>query len=169
MTDVKTRDEQIALIRRSVCDWNDWRTMRSDIADLIRADLRGAKLIRADLRHADLRHADLSGADLRHADLSGARLRWISLGEFNLRRDVKIRSLIARVSRSDNHLFVGLLTDAGLIIMAGCRLMSPDEYRGHVAKEYPDTPKAVETLRVIQYIEDCAKKQEKEGWTPDDQ
>ena len=154
MTDVKTRDEQIALIRRSVCDWNDWRTMRSDIADLIRADLRGAKLIRADLRGADLR---------------GARLRWISLGEFNLRRDVKIRSLIARVSRSDNHLFVGLLTDAGLIIMAGCRLMSPDEYRGHVAKEYPDTPKAVETLRVIQYIEDCAKKQEKEGWTPDDQ
>ena len=184
MTDEKTRAEQIALIKGSVEAWNAWRVGRTDKPDLSGANLVGADLRWADMRdanmsHADMSHANMSGADLswidlrdadmRGANLVGANLRCINLSLASRREGFKIHRLIARVSRSDSHLFMGFLTDAGLIIMAGCRLMSPDEYRAHVAKEYPDTPKAEETLGVIQYIEDCAKEQEKEGWTADDQ
>ena len=143
-------------------------------ANMSGADLSGTNMSHADMSHANMRDADLRRIDLRDADmretnLVGANLRWINLSLASRREGFKIHRLIARVSRSDSHLFMGFLTDAGLIIMAGCRLMSPDEYRAHLAKEYPDTPKAEETLGVIQYIEDCAKEQEKEGWTADDQ
>ena len=143
-------------------------------ANMSGADMSGTNMSHADMRHANLRDADMRWIDLRDANMSdanlvGANLRCINLSLASRREGFKIHRLIARVSRSDSHLFMGFLTDAGLIIMAGCRLMSPDEYRAHVAKEYPDTPKAEETLGVIQYIEDCAKEQEKEGWTADDQ
>ena len=81
--------------------------------------------------------ADLSGADLHGADLSGA----------------KIVRVIARIDRLDGYEFIAFETDNGLIIRAGCRTMSPAEYRDHVAREYPDTDKAKETLRIIDHIE----------------
>ena len=37
-------------------------------------------------------------------------------------------------------------------IVAGCRFMPIDAYAAHVAKEYPDTPKARETLRILDYF-----------------
>ena len=74
-------------------------------------------------------------------------------------REFTGREFTGRVYRSDDYLFMGFVTSAGLMIKAGCRLLSPDDYRKHVAKEYPATPKATETLRIIQYIEDCAKEQ----------
>lgn len=45
------------------------------------------------------------------------------------------------------------LNDKGDIIKAGCRFMSVDEYRAHVAKEYPGTTKAAETLAILDFIE----------------
>jgi hypothetical protein len=36
--------------------------------------------------------------------------------------------------------------------MAGCRWFTDAEFRAHVAVEYPDTPKAVETLAILDYI-----------------
>ena len=31
--------------------------------------------------------------------------------------------------------------------------MSAEEYRAHIANEYPDTPKAEETLAILDFIE----------------
>ena len=167
----KTRDEQIALIKTSVRKWNVWRDLRDDRADLrdaylhgallrgadLRgADLRGALLRDADLRVADLRDADLRGANLRDTYLSGALLRGADLRDAYLRWAIKIIRLICRIDRSDDYLFLGFSTKSGLMIKAGCRLLSPDDYRAHIAKQYPGTPKATETLRIIKYIEECA-------------
>lgn len=59
------RDDQLALLRQNVRDWNAWRGEHPDEElEFIRADLRSA-----DLRGADLRGADLTGADLTHAAL----------------------------------------------------------------------------------------------------
>ena len=62
-----------------------------EMADLSKADLRGANLRRANLSEAALRGADLSEAnlckaDLRGADLSGANLRGANLSGADLRR-----------------------------------------------------------------------------------
>ena len=90
-------------------------------------------------KRADLEGADLRGADLRGADLGGER---------------KITGLIARVTRIiDPCEFFAWRTDKGDIIKAGCRFMSVDEFRAHVAKEYPGTPKAEETLAILDFIE----------------
>lgn len=111
-------------------------------ADLSRADLRGAYLCDADLSGADLSGAHLRGAILRDADLRGA----------------KIIRVIARATRLDGYEFIAFDTDKGIIIRAGCRTMSPDGYRNHVAREYPDTDKAEETLAILDYIEARAAK-----------
>lgn len=111
-------------------------------ADLYCADLSGADLSGADLMRADLRDANLSGADLIGADLSGADLR----GE-------KILTLVARATRLDGYEFIAFATDAEIVIRAGCRTFSLAEYRKHVAAEYPDTDKAIETLDILDFIE----------------
>ena len=88
-------------------------------------------------------------ADLRGADLRGANLRGANLGN-----DRKAVGLIARVTRIyEPYEFFAWRTDKGDIIKAGCRFMSVDEYRAHVAKEYPGTTKAAETLAILDFIE----------------
>jgi len=121
-------------------------------ADLRGADLRGANLRGAYLRNADLRGANLSGADLSGSNMHGADLRGADL------RGAKIVRVIARICRLDGYEFIAFETDNGLIIRAGCRTMSPAEYRDHVAREYPDTDKAEETLAILDYIESRAVK-----------
>ena len=118
-------------------------------ADLGGANLRGAYLRGADLGGADLRGADLRGADLRGADLGGADLEGVKLSTTHT-----AVGLIARVTRiTDSHEFFAWRTDNGDIIKAGCRFMTVDEFRAHVAKEYPGTPKAEETLAILDFIE----------------
>jgi hypothetical protein len=127
---------------------------RADLrgADLRGADLRGADLMGADLRGADLRRADLRGADLRGADLMGADLRGATLGKHKLAR---MAASVLRVS--DGYEFRAFVTQGGaIVIRAGCRTLTTDEYRAHVAAEYPGTPKAAETLRIVQFIEESA-------------
>ena len=175
MTDKKTREEQINLIRRSTADWNAWRAGRTDRANLVDADLRDADLQDADLRDANLADANLAytnlafanlmranladanleGANLAYANLEGAKLANAKLADAKLGEHIKIVHLVCRAIRSDDYTFFGFVTNAGLRIKAGCRLMTPDEYREHVADEYPDTPKAMETLSIIKYLEDC--------------
>ena len=121
------------------------------------ADLRGADLSGADLRDAVLRGAVLRDAVLRGADLSGADLRDAVLRDAVL-RDAKIIRVIARITRLDGYEFIAFETDKRVIIRAGCRTMSPDGYRNHVAREYPDTDKAEETLAILDYIEARAAK-----------
>ena len=128
-------------------------------ADLEGADLEGAYLVDANLRYAYLVGANLEGANLGDADLEGADLRGADLeGAYlegaNLGKDFKINSLIARVTRLiDPYEFFAFDTNGGVVIKAGCRLMTPSDYRVHVGKEYPDTDKSTETIVILDFIE----------------
>jgi hypothetical protein len=80
------KEECLAILRRSVEEWNQWRL---DVGPGAGPDLSGADLLGVNLSSTDLRGADLSGtdlkvsdlteADLSAADLSGASLQWAKL------------------------------------------------------------------------------------------
>ena len=136
-------------------------------ANLSDANLHGANMSDADLRGADLSDANLSdanlhGVNLHGADLSGVNLHGADLSCADLRcanlHGAKIVRVIARATRGDSYEFIAFETNHGIIIRAGCRTMSPAEYRDHVAREYPDTDKAEETLAILDYIESRAVK-----------
>jgi hypothetical protein len=123
-------------------------------ANLSGANLSGADLSGANLSGADLSGANLSGANLSGADLSGANLSGANLSGADLGNDRKITGLIARVTRIiDPYEFFAWRTDKGDFIKAGCRFMSVEQFRAHVAKEYQGTPKAEETLAILDFIE----------------
>ena len=103
------------------------------------ADLRGATLIGANLAGANLRGATLAGADLR---------------------GIKIKSIICLVTRIiESYEFIAFQTeDDKCVIVAGCRgPWTVEEYRAHIAEDYPNTPKAEETLAILAFIEERAK------------
>jgi len=107
------------------------------------ADLSGADLRRADLRDAALSGADLSGAVLRGANLRGAKYR-----------DDTFVACIAAAERMDGYDFrLFRLQDGTHKVMAGCRWFTIPEYRAHVAKKYPNTAKARETLDILDFFE----------------
>ena len=94
-----------------------------------------ANLNWANLSWADLSDADLRGADLREANLSGTQ------------------GIIARVWRTnDPYEFIAVRQGQGYRIKAGCRWFTDTEFRDHVAAEYPHTPKAEETLAILDFI-----------------
>ena len=69
-------EEHVALLKKSVLEWNQWREKRPDVTpDLREADLQEANFERARLDYANLRNANLTGADLTGADLTGADLQ----------------------------------------------------------------------------------------------
>src|SRR5262244_697771 len=80
-------DEHVAMLKKGVDAWNEWRRENPDIrpdlsgADLFCANLKGANLSGAHLDGADLRQANLIEADLGGADLDGARLNRANLTE----------------------------------------------------------------------------------------
>jgi hypothetical protein len=118
-------------------------------ADLSGADLRGADLRDAVLRGADLRDAVLRGAVLSDADLSGAVLRDAVLS------GKKVARILASVNRVCGGYTFNLfeMQEGAPLIAAGCRLMTLPDYRAHVAAEYPDSAKARETLRILDYFD----------------
>ena len=132
-------------------------------ADLREADLRGANLHGAILRGANLREADLRGANLGEAilrganlgeaDLRGADLYMANLHGANLGDYVLVR-LVARAARVlDGYEFLLFTTETKPLIRAGCRTFAVDQYRRHIAAEYPGTPKARETEAILTYFE----------------
>jgi uncharacterized protein YjbI with pentapeptide repeats len=124
-------------------------------ANLSGADLSGAYLGGANLSGADLSGADLSGANLAGAYLSGAYLGGAYLGGANL-SEANLGGLFiaARATRSDGYeFFLWSSVIGGEVIRAGCRTFSPAEFRAHVTTSYPDTPKATETLAILDYLE----------------
>jgi hypothetical protein len=128
-------------------------------ANLGGAGLRGADLRGAYLEGANLGGADLGGADLRGAYLEGAYLEGAYLGGADL-RGVKLSTthtavgLVARVTRIiDPYEFFAWRTDQGDIIRAGCRFLTVEQFRTHVAAKYPGTPKAEETLSILDFLE----------------
>jgi uncharacterized protein YjbI with pentapeptide repeats len=91
--------------------------------------------------------ADLSGANLSGANLNGANLNGANLSGH------KIRIKIAQVCRDDGYEFIAFDTDIGVMVKAGCRWFSMPDFRAHVAAQYPDTPKAAETLAILDFID----------------
>ncbi len=61
---------QLALLKRSVVKWNEWR--------------RAHRIIKVDLSRADLSYAQLAGADLSHAQLTDANLSYAQLAGVDL-------------------------------------------------------------------------------------
>ena len=98
---------------------------------------------------ANLRGANLYGADLRGADLRGSKL----VGE---RPILQIGPL---GSRSDY--LVAYLTDAGMMISAGCFFGTLDEFRAACDKTHGDSIHGREYAAAIQMIEAHALL-----WTP---
>ena len=95
------------------------------------------------LEAASLAGANLDGAYLSKASLDGASL----IG-------AKIVCKVAQIRRDDGYEFIAFAVDDGrTIIRAGCRTMTPTNYRAHVSAKYPDTPKATETLAILDFIE----------------
>lgn len=72
--------ELVALLKKSVEQWNMWRRSNSDI----RPDLNYANLNKTDLRDADLSYANLRGANLNDANLHSASLSFADLSYANL-------------------------------------------------------------------------------------
>ncbi len=60
--------DQLALLKRGVAAWNEWRKQNPQV----QPDLSGAVLAEADLKEIDLRRVNLSKADLSGTDLRGA-------------------------------------------------------------------------------------------------
>ena len=108
------------------------------------ANLRGANLCGADLRGADLRGANLCGADLRGADLGcadldGADLRGANLGCANL-RGKKLAGdrpffTIGPIGFRNDYL-QAFITDAGVMIRAGCFFDTRDQFALAVDAEH---------------------------------
>ena len=130
-------------------------------ANLGRADLYGANLGGAYLYGANLGRAYLGGADLSGARLGGANLYGANLGGALIQGE-KITRLIGRATRlGESYEFCAFaLESGGYKIRAGCRWFTDAEYRAHLAVVYPDTPKARETLRILDYLAACAANME---------
>lgn len=131
-------------------------------ADLYGAELSGADLTRADLTGADLTGANLTGAYLRGAYLTAANLTGADLSRADLRGATidtdRLDRLLARATRLDGHeFFLFALQDGSTKIKAGCRWMTIPDYRAHVARMYPDTDQAQETLDILNFFEARAR------------
>ena len=121
-------------------------------ADLTRANMSDADLRFANMRGADLYCADLTGADLYCADLTGADLSGADLSSADLRGD-KLAACVTSADRVDYEFRLFRLADGSHKVLAGCRWMTVDAYRAHVAREYPETDKARRTLGILDYFE----------------
>jgi len=123
-------------------------------ADLSGADLRGAYLRGADFIDANLRDADFIGADLRGADLSGAYLRGKKLiGDRPIFQVGPIGS--------ESRCFFAFLTDAGLMLHAGCFFGTRDEFLAKLEARHGDNAHAEEYRAALLLIDVHAR-----IWTP---
>lgn len=83
-------EEQLAILRQGVGEWNEWRKKNPDVnVDLTGANFDEAEMSGADLRDANMSEAYLHGAilieaDLFRANLFKAELSMASLGMANL-------------------------------------------------------------------------------------
>ena len=117
--------EQVAMLKRGVEKWNQWRKDNPDIEiDLMGASLNKINLSKADLRRAHLNFANLSGAqlgaaqlintDLMRADLSRAHLRDVDLSGADLMRAHLTNADLSDADLSGTHFGGADLSDANL-------------------------------------------------------
>ena len=125
-------------------------------ANLVRANLEGANLVRANLVGANLVGANLVGANLVRANLVGANLVGANLVRANLEGANLFRGLaiVQGPTRSDGYFFSLRVCCLGEhVVVAGCRSFTIEQYRQHVADNYPNGPKAAETLAILDFLE----------------
>ncbi len=108
-------EEHLAILKKGVAAWNEWREQHPDIgpdlrmAKLSAANLGGADLDKANLSRADLSRANLRGANLSDANLRGANLRIANLGGADLSRaNVSIAILCGADLRGANLAYADL-------------------------------------------------------------
>src|SRR5206468_2313012 len=83
-------EEQLAILRRGVAEWNAWRQrewhvrLHLEKADLRQMDLKDANLHGAALNEADLQGASLVQTKLEMADLTGCWIYGISAWNLSL-------------------------------------------------------------------------------------
>jgi len=133
-------------------------------ANLAGANLAGANLARAylagaNLAGADLAGANLAGADLARADLAGANLAGANLAGKKLIGSRPVFMLGPIGSRCAY--FVSYITDAGLILQAGCFRGTVDEFRAKLTNTHGDNDHAKEYTAALLMIEAHAA-----IWTP---
>ena len=120
-----------------------------DGANLAGAYLAGANLAGADLAGANLDGANLDGAYLGGADLGGARLvgerPLLMIGPIGARRDY----------------LLAYITDAGVIIRAGCCFGPRDEFAARVRSVHGDNAHGREYAAALAMIDAHAA-----IWTP---
>ena len=92
-------------------------------------------------------------ADLRGANLAGADLAGATCGGFTLHAYV---GTCNRVTDPYAFLAFSLQGSAAILVRAGCRTMTTEDYREHIEREYPATRKATETYACLDYIERMA-------------
>src|SRR5664280_2314111 len=78
------KEEHLAILKKGVAAWNEWRVQHLRGATLVGAYPVEAKLGETNLNRADLGGANLGGADLSAARLETADLRAANLGGANL-------------------------------------------------------------------------------------
>lgn len=116
-------------------------------ANLTGANLTGANLIGTYFAKANLAETILSDANFNGAIFVDTKFSGATIGEHIL------TGIIARATRLDGHEFFLFGTEGGHIIRADFQTLTIQSYRLHVAKAYPDTPKATETLAILDYFE----------------
>ena len=171
------REAQIALLRRSVEQWNQWSGANLHGADLREADLRGANLHGADLREADLRganlhEADLHGANLRWADLHGADLHGANLHGADLREaDLRGADLrwaggdILYVQGGSGYRIEVTKTNSRIEVRSGCRFfISWAEARRHWTI-HEDAEHLAAVNEALDFLE---RRMTRLGWLPAD-
>lgn len=119
------------------------KSLRDVVVAAVRgdADLRGAYLSRADLRDADLRGADLRDAYLRDAKMGDSAL-------IGARPILQIGPI---GSRSDY--LVSHITEAGVMICAGCFFGTLDDFRAAVSETHGDAVHGREYAAALVMIE----------------
>jgi len=123
------------------------------------ADLSGADLSGADLSGADLSGAYLCGADLGGADLGGAYLGGAVLGDKRLLGDRPVLQIGPIGSRADH--LLAFITDAGVMLQAGCFTGTLAEFEAACAETHGDNEHAREYKAALSMIAAHA-----EIWTP---
>ncbi len=108
--------EHLAILKRGVEVWNEWRSegdaIKVDIYDPHpkAVDLRGANLSNENLQGVNFSEADLSGAKLRGAILRSANLRFARLSNTNLVKAVLVEGDLYAVDLTNAQLPSASLT-----------------------------------------------------------
>ena len=118
-------------------------------SNLSYSNLRGCNLSGCNMRDCNMRGCNLSYSNLSDCNLSDCNMRGCNLSYSNLS---DCNGLIYISQRSDGYQFFATYRDDKWLIQAGCRLLSPAEYRTHT-EFYSCQKKRAETLLLIDFAE----------------